>query len=99
MLPSTCILASQHERIDAKRREKQRAYAETSRDAFLDVIKAGPTTLASSLPSTHSGISLCGKVPFDLKPSDMLNRFLYAVSCLCRRGVLISGAGGGSNDI
>ena len=68
MLPSTCILASQRERIDAKRREKQRAYAETSRDAFLDVIKAGPTALASSLPSTHSGISLCGKVPFDLKP-------------------------------
>jgi len=60
MLPSTCILASQRERIDAKRREKQRAYAETSRDAFLDVLKAGPTALASSLPSTLSGISLCG---------------------------------------
>jgi hypothetical protein len=26
MLPSTCILASQRERIDAKRREKQRTY-------------------------------------------------------------------------
>ena len=65
MLPSTCILASQRERIDAKRREKQRAYAETSRDAFLDVFKAGPTALASSFPSTLSGISLCGKVPFD----------------------------------
>ena len=64
MLPSTCILASQRERIDAKRREKQRAYAETSRDAFLDVFKAGPTALASSLPSATSGISLCGKVHF-----------------------------------
>lgn len=66
MLPSTCILTSQRERIDAKRREKQRAYAETSRDAFLDVLKAGPIALASSLPNTHSGTSLCGKVPFDL---------------------------------
>jgi LETM1 and EF-hand domain-containing protein 1 len=66
MLPSTCILASQRERIDAKRREKQRAYAETSRDVFLDVLKAGPTALASSLPNTVSSIALCGKVPFDL---------------------------------
>jgi hypothetical protein len=66
MLPSTCILASQRERIDAKRREKQRTYAETSHDAFLDVLKAGPTALASSLPSTLSGISLCGQVLFDL---------------------------------
>jgi len=60
MLPSTCILASQRERIDAKRREKQRAYAETSRDVFLDVLKAGPTALASSLPNTVSSIALCG---------------------------------------
>ena len=56
MLPSTCILASQRERIDAKRREKQRAYAETMHDAFLEVRKAGPAALASSLPSTISGI-------------------------------------------
>ncbi|KAH9978939.1 hypothetical protein BGW80DRAFT_1281937 [Lactifluus volemus] len=27
MLPSTCILTSHHERSDAKRREKQRAFA------------------------------------------------------------------------
>ena len=64
MLPSTCILASQRERIDAKRREKQRAYAETMHDAFLEVRKAGPTALASSLPSTTSSIGLCGKVNF-----------------------------------
>jgi len=60
MLPSTCILASQRERIDAKRREKQRAYAETMHDAFLEVRKAGPAALASSLPSTISSIGLCG---------------------------------------
>ncbi|KAI0001290.1 hypothetical protein BJV74DRAFT_766424 [Russula compacta] len=51
MLPSTCILASQRERIDAKRREKQRTYAETMRDVFSDVRKAGPAALVSSLPS------------------------------------------------
>jgi LETM1 and EF-hand domain-containing protein 1 len=64
MLPSTCILASQRERIDAKRREKQRAFAETMRDTFSDVLNAGPTALASSLPNTVSGIALCGQVPF-----------------------------------
>ncbi|KAH9978977.1 hypothetical protein BGW80DRAFT_1282159 [Lactifluus volemus] len=31
MLPSTCILTSQRERSDAKRREKQRAFAEAMR--------------------------------------------------------------------
>ncbi|KAI0256312.1 hypothetical protein BJV78DRAFT_1358280 [Lactifluus subvellereus] len=60
MLPSTCILASQRERIDTKRREKQRAFAETMRGIFSDVYKAGPTALASSLPSTGSGTALCG---------------------------------------
>ena len=64
MLPSTCILTSQRERIDTKRREKQRGYAETMQDTFLDVRKAGPTALASSLPSTISSIALCGKVVF-----------------------------------
>jgi LETM1 and EF-hand domain-containing protein 1 len=66
MLPSTCILASQRARIDAKRREKQRVYAETMRDAFLDARKAGPTALASRLPSTIFSIELCGKVFFGL---------------------------------
>ncbi|KAI9511142.1 hypothetical protein F5148DRAFT_402926 [Russula earlei] len=60
MLPSTCILASQRERIDAKRREKQRAYAETMAGVFSDVLKADPIALASSLPSVSSGIALCG---------------------------------------
>jgi LETM1 and EF-hand domain-containing protein 1, mitochondrial len=64
MLPSTCILASQRERIEAKRREKQRDFAETMRDVFSGVLKAGPTTLASSLPNTVSGIALCGQVTF-----------------------------------
>lgn len=62
MLPSTCVLTSQRDRIDAKRREKQRAYSETMRDVFLEVRKAGPAALASSLPSNNSAIALCGKV-------------------------------------
>jgi len=60
MLPSTCLLASQRERIEAKRYEKQRAYAIEMRDAFLEVRKAGATALASSLPSINSGVGLCG---------------------------------------
>ena len=60
MLPSTCVLASQRERIDTKRREKQRDFAETMRDVFSDVLTAGPAGLASSLPSTVSSIALCG---------------------------------------
>ena len=70
MLPSTCILASQRERIDAKRREKQHAFAETMRGVLSDVYKAGPTALASSLPSTVSGIALCGKVFITIIESD-----------------------------
>ncbi|KAH9083897.1 hypothetical protein EDB83DRAFT_2332008 [Lactarius deliciosus] len=62
MLPSTCILTSQRERIEAKRREKQRAFTETMREVFLDVRKAGPAALTSSLPGNTSGIALCGKV-------------------------------------
>ncbi|KAH9176773.1 hypothetical protein EDB89DRAFT_1939827 [Lactarius sanguifluus] len=62
MLPSTCVLTSQRERIEAKRREKQRAFTETMREVFLDVRKAGPVALTSSLPGNISGIALCGKV-------------------------------------
>jgi LETM1 and EF-hand domain-containing protein 1 len=65
MLPSTCLLASQRERIETKRYEKQRAYAEEMRDALLEVRKAGATALASSLPSINSGVGLCGQVNLD----------------------------------
>ena len=100
MLPSTCILASQRERIDAKRREEQRAFAETMRDTFSDVLKAGPTALASSLPSTVSAIALCGQVLFDLfLPRDMLSALLCIASCLSQPGVPISDGGRRSNDI
>ncbi|KAI9449402.1 hypothetical protein BJY52DRAFT_1307592 [Lactarius psammicola] len=60
MLPSTCVLTSQRERINAKRRDKQRAVTETMRDVFLDVRKASPAALTSSLPGNLSGIALCG---------------------------------------
>jgi len=101
MLPSTCILASQRERIDAKRREEQRAFAETMRDTFSDVFKAGPTALASSLPSTVSGIALCGQVLFGLffSPRDMLKALLCTAFCPSQPGVPISDGGRRSNDI
>jgi LETM1 and EF-hand domain-containing protein 1, mitochondrial len=73
MLPSTCILASQRERIDAKRCEKQRTYAEEMRDDLLEVCKAGPTALALSLPSISSSIGLCGQVNFEF----VMNRGPY----------------------
>ncbi|KAH9046884.1 hypothetical protein EDB84DRAFT_1463972 [Lactarius hengduanensis] len=60
MLPSTCVLTSQRERIEAKRREKQRAFTETMREVFLDVRNAGPAALTSSLSGNISGIALCG---------------------------------------
>jgi hypothetical protein len=65
MLPSTCVLASQRERIEAKHYEKQHAYAEEMRDALLEVRKVGATALVSSLPSINSGVGLCGQVNFD----------------------------------
>jgi len=101
MLPSTCILASQRERIEAKRYDKQRAYADEMRDAFLEVRKAGAIALASSLPSTNSGVGLCGQVNFDSvnELRTVLNTFLCTAFCLCRRGVPISTAGGGSKGI
>jgi hypothetical protein len=100
MLPSTCILASQRERIDAKRREEQRAFAETMRDIFSDVFKAGPTALASRLPSTVSGIALCGQVLFVFFLTKRhINALLYTAFCLSQPGVPISDGGRRSNDI
>jgi LETM1 and EF-hand domain-containing protein 1 len=66
MLPSTCILSSQRERIEAKRYEKQRSYAEEMRDTFLEVRKVGATALTSSLPSINSSVGLCGQVNLTL---------------------------------
>jgi len=75
MLPSTCILASQRERIDAKRCEKQRAYAEEMREALLEVRKAGPTALASSLPSINSSTGLCGVLSLSTWGPDFRRRW------------------------
>lgn len=37
MLPSTCILRSQHDRIETKRRAKQRSFAEAFLDEFASI--------------------------------------------------------------
>ncbi|KAI0356304.1 hypothetical protein OH77DRAFT_1495632 [Trametes cingulata] len=39
LLPSTCLLPSQKERIDAKRREKQRSFAQEMKSSFEEVHK------------------------------------------------------------
>ncbi|KAF8462234.1 hypothetical protein DFH94DRAFT_640706 [Russula ochroleuca] len=73
MLPSTCILASQRERIDAKRREKQRSYAETMPDAFLDVLKEH-----AHYSSLHSLLSLSTWGP-DLRRRRRIQKYLGSV--------------------
>ena len=41
ILPSTCILPSQRERIQSKKRVKQRAYAVSMRETFEELYKLG----------------------------------------------------------
>ena len=41
ILPSTCILPSQKERIDAKKREKMAAYARTMPETFAEIRRRG----------------------------------------------------------
>ncbi|THH05464.1 hypothetical protein EW146_g9895 [Bondarzewia mesenterica] len=61
MLPSTCIMPSQRERIDNKRREKQRVFGETMRDEFLAIKEASPSHVAlSSVSGRMPLVALCG---------------------------------------
>ncbi|KAI0769590.1 hypothetical protein BD413DRAFT_555338 [Trametes elegans] len=48
LLPSTCLLPSQKERIDAKRREKQRTFANSMKPVFQNV-----HTFSSANPDAH----------------------------------------------
>jgi LETM1 and EF-hand domain-containing protein 1, mitochondrial len=41
LLPSTCILPSQKERIDAKKREKKAAYVATMPETFEEIRQRG----------------------------------------------------------
>ncbi|TFY73621.1 hypothetical protein EWM64_g10391, partial [Hericium alpestre] len=57
MLPSTCIMPSQWERIERKRREKQRVFAEGMRHDLAAVRKAGSL---AAVPNGPPLLALCG---------------------------------------
>ena len=69
MLPSTCILHSQRERIDRKRREKQRAFAEAMQEEFVTVtgkeVSKGDEKVGMVGLNQVKGelLALCGCVP------------------------------------
>ena len=61
MLPSTCIMPSQRERIENKRRDKQRVFVETMQDELATMSKASPTHIAlSSVTGSTPLLALCG---------------------------------------
>ncbi|KAA1474262.1 hypothetical protein DENSPDRAFT_840837 [Dentipellis sp. KUC8613] len=63
MLPSTCIMPSQWERIDGKRREKQLVFAETLRDEFATLRKAGEKDIPlHAVPNGYPLIALAGSL-------------------------------------
>lgn len=67
ILPSTCLLPSQKERIDTKRREKQKAFALNNRQLFERLrqrLLANPTTPVRTLLDSPSLIALNGCVFF-----------------------------------
>lgn len=61
MLPSTCIMPSQRERIENKRRDKQRVFVETMQDELAMMSKVSPTYVAlSSVTGSTPLLALCG---------------------------------------
>lgn len=71
ILPSTCLLPSQKERIDTKRREKQMAFALHNRQLFERLrqrLLANPTTPVRTLLDSSSLIALNGCVPYSSFP-------------------------------
>ena len=67
ILPSTCLLPSQKERIDTKRREKQKMFALNNRQLFEKLrqrLLANPTTPVRTLLDSPSLVALNGCVVF-----------------------------------
>ncbi|TCD60262.1 hypothetical protein EIP91_010454, partial [Steccherinum ochraceum] len=56
ILPSTCILPTQKDRIDAKKREKQRVLVQSYTDAFAQLVENAATSPA--LESTLAGVPM-----------------------------------------
>jgi LETM1 and EF-hand domain-containing protein 1 len=63
MLPSTCVLPSQRERILLKQRERIEKVAETARPDFKQVLQQGDATVpVGSLISGSQLVAMCGYV-------------------------------------
>lgn len=65
LLPSTCLLPSQKERIENKRREKQKTFAESMKLVFQEVYKRAveqPELSVSKLLDRSAVVSYAGCV-------------------------------------
>lgn len=65
ILPSTCVLPSQKERIDSKRRAKQLAYVQLHKPTFMEIFKRSYVNANVSPKHLLDNISLeplCGYV-------------------------------------
>lgn len=58
VLPSTCILPSQKDRIDSNRRKKQRAYASSMRHVFERIRREGQTSPEATTKQLLDGPAL-----------------------------------------
>ena len=69
LLPSTCLLPSQRERIENKRREKQKSFAESMKLVFQEVYKRSseqPELSIDKLLDRTAVVSYSGCVIIDL---------------------------------
>ncbi|KAI0700929.1 LETM1-like protein-domain-containing protein [Cytidiella melzeri] len=80
ILPSTCILPAQKERIDNKRRDKQRAYATSMRDEFKHVRTLGESSASGDAINLLDGPGLAAF-------SGILGHSDYSVDVLRRRKI------------
>lgn len=58
ILPSTCILPAQKERIDSKRRAKQHAFAASQRDVFARIHTLGGSSAGKDVKHLLDGPGL-----------------------------------------
>lgn len=75
MLPSTCILHSQRERIELKRRQKQRVFAEAMEEEFSAIMEKEVRNDGEKVGSVppeqvkNEAMALCGYALFRLPSS------------------------------
>ncbi|KAI0661244.1 hypothetical protein C8Q70DRAFT_1130735 [Cubamyces menziesii] len=100
LLPSTCLLPSQKERIDAKRREKQRSFAETMKSDFESVYNralAQPDAGVDALLDRMALVSYNGLMSLSTfgPPPMRLRRIKKHLQAIAADDVLIAREGAG----